>query len=141
DAVDEGLDDLEVDVGFEQREADLAKGRLDVLRRQPRFAAERLEDVLEAIGKGIEHDLSALGNPPPTPVPSRAHARSAVFVAFPRLLRRPNQRSRSPRTSPSTTARPDPRKTFYGKRLSYLTYEWSVNGRRAPVVVTFELDR
>ena len=34
-AIDERLDDLEIDVGFEQRETDLAKGRFDVLGRQP----------------------------------------------------------------------------------------------------------
>ena len=39
-AVDERLDDLEVDVGFEQREPDLAQRGLDVLRRQPRLARE-----------------------------------------------------------------------------------------------------
>ena len=39
-AVDERLDDLEVDVGFEQRQADLAQRRLDVLRRQPRLRRE-----------------------------------------------------------------------------------------------------
>ena len=35
DAVDERLDDLEIDVGFEQREANLAQCDLDVLRREP----------------------------------------------------------------------------------------------------------
>ena len=55
DPVDEGLDDLEVDVGFEQREADLAERRLDVLRRQLRLAAKRLEHVLQACAEGIEH--------------------------------------------------------------------------------------
>jgi len=35
DAVDERLDDLEIDVGFEQREPNLAEGDLDILRRQP----------------------------------------------------------------------------------------------------------
>ena len=54
-AVDERLDDLEVDVGFEQREPNLAQRRLDVLRRQPRLAAQRLENVLEACAEGLEH--------------------------------------------------------------------------------------
>ena len=47
DPVDERLDDFEVDVGFEEREANLAQRRLDVLRRQPHFAAQRLEDLLD----------------------------------------------------------------------------------------------
>ena len=55
DAVDERLDDLEVDVGFEQREPNLAQRRLDVLGRQPRLAAKRLENVLEACAEGVEH--------------------------------------------------------------------------------------
>ena len=55
DPVDERLDDLEVDVGFEQREPNLAQRGLDVLRRQPRFAPERLEHVLETCAEGLEH--------------------------------------------------------------------------------------
>jgi hypothetical protein len=46
--LDEGLDDAEVDVGFEQRETDLAQGGVNGAFRQPGFAAKRLEDVLEA---------------------------------------------------------------------------------------------
>ena len=56
--VDERLDDLEVDVGFEQREANLAQRGLDVLFRQPPLAAERLENVLEATAEGIKHEVS-----------------------------------------------------------------------------------
>ena len=40
-AVDERLDDLEVDVRLEQREPNLAQRGLDVLGRQPRLAAQR----------------------------------------------------------------------------------------------------
>ena len=54
-AVDERLDDLEVDVGLEQRQTNLAQRGLDGLGRQPRFAAQRLEDVLEACAEGVEH--------------------------------------------------------------------------------------
>src|SRR5216684_3158689 len=54
-AVDERPDDLEVDVGFEQRESNLAQRSLDVLRRQPRFSPERLERILEACGERLEH--------------------------------------------------------------------------------------
>src|SRR5207244_5029257 len=55
--VDERLDDLEVDVGLEQREANLAQRGLDVLFRQPPLAAERLENVLEAAAEGIKHEV------------------------------------------------------------------------------------
>ena len=54
-AVDEGLDDLEVDVRLEQREPNLAQRRLDVLRREPSLASQRLEDILEACAEGVEH--------------------------------------------------------------------------------------
>src|SRR5262249_15579870 len=53
--VDEGLDDLEIDVRFEEREPNLAQGGLDVLRRQPPLASQRLEHILEAIAQGVEH--------------------------------------------------------------------------------------
>src|SRR5262249_17884181 len=53
--VDESLDDLEIDVRFEKREANLAQGGLDVLRREPSLASQRLEDILEAIAQGVEH--------------------------------------------------------------------------------------
>ncbi len=45
-AVDERLDDLEVDVGFEQRETDLAERSFNVLGRQPSLAPKGLENVL-----------------------------------------------------------------------------------------------
>ena len=48
-AIDERLDDLEVDVGLEQRHADLAQRRLDDRLRQPRLAAQRAEHVLEPL--------------------------------------------------------------------------------------------
>ena len=54
-AVDERLDDLEIDVGFEQRETDLAERGLHVLRRQPCLAPQGLEDVLKAITERLEH--------------------------------------------------------------------------------------
>ena len=75
-AVDERLDDLEVDVGFEQREADLAERRLHVLRRQPCLAPQGLENVLKAIAERLEH----LRVPVPVPVPNfpvRTRNRSA----------------------------------------------------------------
>jgi hypothetical protein len=53
--VDEGADDLEVDVGFEERQANLAQRLLDVLLRQPTAAAELVEDGLQSRTQGIEH--------------------------------------------------------------------------------------
>ncbi len=47
DAVGERLDDLEVDVRFEQRHADFAKRRLDGRFAQAGLAAQRPEDVLQ----------------------------------------------------------------------------------------------
>jgi hypothetical protein len=54
-AIDERLDDLEVNVGLEQRETNLAERSLHVLRREPRLAAEALENVLKAIAQRFEH--------------------------------------------------------------------------------------
>ncbi len=48
-AVDERLDDLEVDVGLEQRQPDLAQRGLDVGLGQARLAPQGAEDVLQAV--------------------------------------------------------------------------------------------
>jgi len=56
DAVDERFDDFEIDVGFEQRQADFAESGLDVLGRQPRLSAKAFEDVLESCAERLEHD-------------------------------------------------------------------------------------
>jgi hypothetical protein len=56
DAIDERLHDLEIDVGFEQRQPDFAEGSLDVLGCQPRLSAKAFEDVLESCAEGLEHD-------------------------------------------------------------------------------------
>ena len=56
-ALDERLDDAEVDVRFEQRQPDLAQRRVDRRFGQPGFAAEGLEDVLQAGAERLEHDL------------------------------------------------------------------------------------
>ena len=53
--VDEGLDDLEIDVGLEQRHPDLAERRLDGRFRQPDFAAERAKYSLEAVAERFKH--------------------------------------------------------------------------------------
>ncbi len=48
DPVDERLDDLEVDVGLEQRHADLAQRGLDGLLGQASFAPKGAEHALQA---------------------------------------------------------------------------------------------
>ena len=55
-AIDERLDDLEVDVRLEQRHANFAERQLDRLFGQPALAANLAEDVLQAVGEGLEHD-------------------------------------------------------------------------------------
>ena len=49
DGFDELLDDPEMDVGFEQRHADLAQGGLHVLGREFALAAQVLEDPLQLV--------------------------------------------------------------------------------------------
>ena len=49
------LDDLEVDVGLEQREADLAHRGVDVVLGQRAAAADVGERGLELLGEGVEH--------------------------------------------------------------------------------------
>ncbi len=65
--VDERLDDLEVDVGFEQRHADFPQGHFHRLRRQAHLSPEVGEDVLEAIAERVEHHTRPPG-PPGGPV-------------------------------------------------------------------------
>jgi hypothetical protein len=55
DAGDQVLDDLEVDVGLEQGQADLAQDLVDLGLAQAAPAPQALEDPLEAIGQRIEH--------------------------------------------------------------------------------------
>jgi hypothetical protein len=55
--IDERLDDLEVDVSFEQRQADFPQRRFDVFGRQPPLPAQRFEDVLQACAEGLEHGV------------------------------------------------------------------------------------
>src|SRR5262249_6853964 len=65
-AIDERLDDLEVDVGFEQRHPDFPEARLDRFFRQPSFAANRAEDILEAAAERVEHPNRRLARPIPS---------------------------------------------------------------------------
>ena len=55
DLGDEVVGDGEVDVGFEQRPADLAQAVADVVGREPAAAAEFAQGVLEATLNRIEH--------------------------------------------------------------------------------------
>ena len=52
---DELLHDLEVDVGLEQREADLARGPRDVLLGEAAATFEVSEGGLKLVGKRVEH--------------------------------------------------------------------------------------
>ena len=51
----ERLDDLEVDVGLQQREADLAHGGIDVGLGQRAALPDIRQRALELLGKGVEH--------------------------------------------------------------------------------------
>ena len=50
DVFDELFDDLEIDVGFEQRHADFPQGGLHVFGRELAFAAQIFEDPLQLVG-------------------------------------------------------------------------------------------
>ena len=64
DAIDERLDDLEVDVSFKQRQPDFSQRGLDMFGREPDLAAQRLENILNARAERLEHGVTAAG---PTP--------------------------------------------------------------------------
>ena len=55
DVFDEVAGDVEVDVGFEQGDADLAEGFVDVLVGEGALAAEGLEGALEFFGESFKH--------------------------------------------------------------------------------------
>ena len=55
------LDDLEVDVGLEQRETDLAHRLVDVVLGQRAVGADVGERLLELLGKGVEHGPPVYG--------------------------------------------------------------------------------
>ena len=57
---DEVLDDLEVDVGLEQREPDLAHRLRDRLLVEAALAAQVAEGVLELVGEGVEHRANSV---------------------------------------------------------------------------------
>jgi hypothetical protein len=60
--LDEVLDDLEVDVGLEQREADLAHGLRDLVLVEA-AAAQVTEGMLKLVGKGVEHRPRSVDRP------------------------------------------------------------------------------
>ena len=62
-AIDKCLDDLEIDVSFEQRQPDLPEGVLDGRLRQTCFSLEGLEDVLEAMAERVEHQGRSVSLP------------------------------------------------------------------------------
>ena len=53
---DERLDDAEVDVGLEQREADLAHRAIDVLGAERAAGAQIAERCLQFVGERLEHE-------------------------------------------------------------------------------------
>ena len=61
---DEVPHDLEVDVGLEQREADLAHRLVDGVLVEPLGAAEVAEGRLEPVGEGVEHRRKCTDRPP-----------------------------------------------------------------------------
>ena len=58
DALHEVLDDLVVDVGLEQRQADLAHGHVDVVFADAAAPGQAGQGGLESVGEGVEHGLS-----------------------------------------------------------------------------------
>jgi hypothetical protein len=58
DAVDEGPDHLEVDVGLQERHPNLAERLLDVLLGQAAAPAELVEDRLKPASQGVKHAKS-----------------------------------------------------------------------------------
>ena len=86
DVRDELAHDLEVDVGLEQRQADLAHGGVDVLGGELAVALEALHDPLEAVGECVEHQSSLV-------VWRKVHGSTAVAGR----RRSPAARGRAPR--------------------------------------------
>lgn len=60
DALDEVLDDAEVDIGFEEGQAHFAQGGIDLGFAEAGAAAQVFEDLAEALGEGIKHGVRLL---------------------------------------------------------------------------------
>ncbi len=58
--------DLEIDVGLEQRETDLAHGPRDRLLVESAATAEPAERRLELVGQGVEHGRTVYVSPCPS---------------------------------------------------------------------------
>ncbi len=58
DAVTEAPGDAELDVGLEERGADLLEGLVEILVADAPLAAQARRNPLQAVGKGVEHGLS-----------------------------------------------------------------------------------
>ena len=107
DAVEELLHDLEVDVGLEEGEADLAQRGVDVGLGEDTLAAEGPEDALEPLAQRLEH-VRSLGVRTPSQSKSRPHRQarnlSNLAPALPAEPRRPPG-PRTPRPLPRAPAR------------------------------------
>ena len=55
DVLDEVADDLDVDVGLEQGEPDLAQRLFDIALGDPALAPELFENAVEAIAQRVKH--------------------------------------------------------------------------------------
>ena len=53
--LNEIANDLDIDVGLEQRQADLTQRIFDIALGDPPLAFELLEDAFESIAKSVEH--------------------------------------------------------------------------------------
>ena len=93
DAIDERLDDLEVDVRLEQRHADLAEGGLDGRLRKPGFAAKRAKNLLQTVAERVKHPKSVLNDSGANPYRNRAWRR--LTTGWVRRARRGYRRKRS----------------------------------------------
>ena len=108
DAADEVLDDLEVDVGLEQGDADLPQDLVDLALAQPAAALELAEDALEAVGQsdsnmpGPGYLVGRAG--PPTVLRGRAAVRSARQSSPSSRTRTSTRSWRRPSVSSSSTS-------------------------------------
>jgi hypothetical protein len=59
DRRDERADHRQRDVGLEQRDADLARGGVDVGLGEPALATQAAEDLVHTVGEGLEHSTSS----------------------------------------------------------------------------------
>src|SRR5262249_47308769 len=71
-AVDESLDDLEVDVSLEQCHANLTQCGLDGRLGETGFAPEGAKNPLQAVAERVKHPKSVLNDSGANPYPNRA---------------------------------------------------------------------